>query len=88
MEHWVHLRTTNPLESAFSAVRLRTNAARRMRRRDSTLYLVYKVVRKLGECWRPLNGGRNLMKLLMDGAGFEDGILTELPMSHEETVAA
>ena len=42
IEHWVHLRTTNPLESVFSAVRLRTDATRRMKRRDSALYLVFK----------------------------------------------
>ena len=36
-EHWVHLRTTNPLESVFSAVRLKTDVARRMKRRDSVL---------------------------------------------------
>ena len=81
VEHWVHLRTTNPLESVFSAVRLRTNATRRMKRRDSALYLVFKVSLRLSERWRPLNGGRNLMGLLIDGARFEDGILTELPVS-------
>ena len=43
VEHWVHLRTTNPLESVFSAVRLRTSATRRMKRRDSALYLVFIV---------------------------------------------
>ena len=53
------------MESVFSAVRLRTDAARRMKRRDSALYLVYKVVRRLGERWKPLYGGRNLMSLLM-----------------------
>ena len=88
MEHWVHLRTTNPLESVFSAVRLRTDAARRMKRRDSALYLVYKVVRRLGDRWRPLYGGRNLMKLLMDGARFEDGVLVELPPSEQAPRAA
>ena len=87
-EHWIDLRTTNPLESVFSAVRLRTDAARRMKRRDSVLYLVFKVVSRLSERWRPLYGGRNLMKLLMDGAKFEDGVLTELPVSIEEAVAA
>ena len=87
-EHWVHLRATNPLESVFSAVRLRTDAARRMERRDSALYLVFKVALRLSERWRPLNGGRNLMGLLVDGARFEDGILTELPVTHEEAVAA
>ena len=87
-EHWVHLRTTNPLESVFSAVRLRTDVTRRMKRRDSALYLVFKVALRLSERWRPLNGGRNLMGLLVDGARFEDGILTELPTSAEEAVAA
>lgn len=87
-EHWVHLRTTNPLESVFSAVRLRTDVTRRMKRRDSALYLVFKVALRLSERWRPLNGGRNLMGLLVDGARFEDGILTELPVSMEEAVAA
>ncbi len=88
VEHWVHLRTTNPLESVFSAVRLRTDVTRRMKRRDSALYLVFKVALRLSERWRPLNGGRNLMGLLVDGARFEDGILTELPVSAEEEVAA
>ena len=88
VEHWVHLRTTNPLESVFSAVRLRTDVTRRMKRRDSALYLVFKVALRLSERWRPLNGGRNLMALLVDGARFEDGILTELPVSAEEAAAA
>ena len=87
-EHWIHLRTTNPLESVFSAVRLRTDAARRMKRRDSALYLVFKVVSRLSERWRPLYGGRNLMNLLMDGARFEDGVLVELPPSEEAAAAA
>ena len=88
VEHWVHLRTTNPLESVFSAVRLRTNVTRRMKRRDSALYLVFKVSLRLSERWRPLNGGRNLMGLLVDGAKFEDGILAELSVSVEGAVAA
>ena len=88
IEHWVHLRTTNPLESVFSAVRLRTDVAKRMKRRDSALHLVFKVALRLSERWRPLNGGRNLMGLLIDGARFEDGILTELPVSAEEAAAA
>ena len=59
-EHWVHLRTTNPLESVFSGVRLRTDVAKRMKRRDSALYLVFKVALRLSERWKPLYGGRNL----------------------------
>ena len=58
-EHWVHLRTSNPVESIFAGVRLRTNAAKRMRTREAALYLVSKVVERLSENWRALNGGQN-----------------------------
>jgi len=73
-EHWVHLRTSNPVESIFAGVRLRTNAAKRMRRRDAALYLVFKVVERLSENWRALNGGQNLMALVLEGYLFRDGI--------------
>ena len=85
---FVHLRTTNPLESVFSTVRLRKAAARRMKRRDSALYLVHKVVMSLGERWRPLYGGRNLMSLLVDGARLEDRVPVELPPTEETARAA
>jgi hypothetical protein len=42
-EHWIHLRTSNPIESLFAGVRLRTDVAKRMRRRENALYLVFKV---------------------------------------------
>jgi transposase-like protein len=74
-EHWIHLRTTNPLESIFSGVRLRTDAARRMKRRDNVLYLVFKIVERLSRNWRALNGGANLMTLVLEGREFKDGIL-------------
>ena len=74
-EHWIHLRTTNPLESVFSGVRLRTNATRRMKRQDNALYLVFKIVERLSRNWRSLNGGGNLMTLVLEGCTFKDGIL-------------
>ena len=78
-EHWVHLRTSNPIESIFSGVRLRTNAARRIRSRENALYLVFKLVERLSGNWRSLNGGENLMALVLAGCGFEDGILNPNP---------
>jgi len=74
-EHWIHLRTTNPIESIFSGVRLRTDATKRMRRRDNALYLVFKIVQRLSRNWRGLNGGANLMTLVLGGCEFKDGIL-------------
>lgn len=74
-EHWLHLRTTNAIESVFSGVRLRTNVAKRMGKRENALYLVFKVVERLGQNWRALNGGRTLMTLVLAGRCFIDGVL-------------
>ncbi len=73
-EHWIHLRTSNPIESIFSGVRLRTAATRRMRCRDNALYLVFKLVERLSGNRRALNGGENLMTLLLEGCVFQQGL--------------
>lgn len=73
-EHWLHLRTSNPVESIFSGVRLRTDATKCMRQRETALYLVFKLVQRLGQNWRALNGGENLMTLVLEGCVFQDGI--------------
>jgi len=73
-EHWPHLRTSNPVESIFAGVRLRTNVAKRLRKRENALYMVFKLIERLSRNWRALNGGENLMRLLLDGAVFVDGL--------------
>lgn len=73
-EHWIHLRTSNPIESLFAGVRLRTDVAKRMRRRENALYLVFKIAQRLEHSWRPLNGGLTVMTLLLGGARFIDGV--------------
>jgi transposase-like protein len=87
-EHWLHLRTSNPIESIFSGVRLRTEAAKRMRTRETALYLVFKIVERLGRNWRALNGGENLMTLVLEGCLFKDGILQPRPAPAEAVQAA
>ena len=74
-EHWIHLRTSNPIESIFSGVRLRTDAAKRLRQREAALYLVFKIVERLSRNWRTLNGGATVMTLLLEGCVFKDGVL-------------
>jgi len=73
-EHWIHLRTTNPIESVFSGVRLRTDATRRMRVRENALYLVFKLVTRLSINWRCINAP-NQISLLLAGETFVDGKL-------------
>lgn len=87
-EHWIHLRTTNPLESVFGGVRGRTDAAKRMRRRDNALYLVFKIVERLSGHWRALNGGANLMALVLVGCLFKDGFLQRQEVRQPATVTA
>ena len=41
-EHWQHLRTTNPMKSPFAALRLRTNAAKRYKRVDPAITVIWK----------------------------------------------
>ena len=73
-EHWVHVRTSNPIESIFAGVRLRTQAAKRMRGRENALYLVFKLVTRLSLNWRGINAP-NQLKLLLAGHHFQDGQL-------------
>jgi transposase-like protein len=86
-EHWTHLRTSNPVESIFAGVRLRTNSTKRLRSRENALYLVFKVVLRLSTNWRPING-RNQLALLLDGESFDDGRLRRTPASNMEGTAA
>lgn len=71
----LHLRTSNPIDSIFSGVGLRTNAARRLRCRDNALYMMFKIVQRLSGNRRALNGGANLMALVLAGYHFKGGKL-------------
>jgi transposase-like protein len=73
-EHWVHLRTSNPIESIFSGVRLRTNASKRLKVRENALYLVFKLVLRLSLNWRGINAP-NQLRLLLARHQFRDGQL-------------
>jgi putative transposase len=53
---WKSLRTTNPIESNFASVKLRTNVAKRLRTGESALYLVFKLLERQSMTWRRING--------------------------------
>lgn len=75
-EHWVHLRTTNPIESTFATVRLRTAKTRGMLTRDTMLTMVFKLATCAQQKWRRLNRPERLGELLQ-GIKFVDGIKQE-----------
>jgi len=75
-EHWLHLRTTNPIESIFAGVRLRTNVTKRLPNVHNALYLVFKVVGRLSQHWRKVTGS-NLCGLVLAGVRFVDGQMAQ-----------
>jgi len=70
--HWMHLRTTNPIESTFATVRHRTRQTKGCGSREATLMMVYKLSREAEKRWRRLNGSQLLIKVLT-GVRFVDG---------------
>ncbi len=62
--NWKSLRTTNPIESIFASVRLRTDAAKRMRSGASATYLLYALITRLSTNWRRIDGHREIRNLL------------------------
>ena len=63
-EHWVHLRTSNPIESTFATVRKRTRQTKGCGSRDATLMMVYKLTREAEKRWRRLTGSQLLILVL------------------------
>ncbi|MEX1654816.1 IS256 family transposase [Streptomyces pseudovenezuelae] len=75
-EHWIHLRTTNPIESTFSTVRLRTEVTRGAGSLVAVLAMVFKLVESAQARWRAITGA-HLVSLVRAGARFENGVLVE-----------
>lgn len=87
-EHWLHIRTTNPIESSFAGVRLRTRVTKGAGSRQAALMMTYKLLDSLQERWRRING-HELVAEVLDGATFKDGIkLEEDDDRRDERVAA
>ncbi|MFE6456754.1 IS256 family transposase [Streptomyces cinereoruber] len=82
-EHWIHLRTTNPIESTFATVRLRTKVTKGAGSRAAALAMVFKLIESAQARWRAVNGA-HLVPLVRAGARFERGQLVE----RREPVAA
>lgn len=75
-EHWIHLRTTNPIESTFATVRHRTRRTKGCGSRIATLMMVYKLAAEAEKHWRKLNRHEFVLKVA-EGVKFIDGIIEE-----------
>jgi putative transposase len=72
-EQWLHIRTTNPIESTFSTVRLRHAKTKGSGTRTACLTMVYKLLESASKTWRSLNGSE-LLRHVIAGVTFEDGV--------------
>ena len=79
-EHWGHIRTSNPIESAFSSIRLRTAKTRNCGSRETTLSMVFKLAQSAEKRWRKLRGYK-LLGDVVRGIRFKDGIGEQIQSS-------
>jgi len=87
VEHWVHLKTTNPIESTFATVRLRTKVTKGPGSRGAGLAMAFKLVESAQARWRAVNAP-HLVSLVRAGVKFEKGVMIEGSNPQDRGVAA
>jgi putative transposase len=85
-EHWGHLKTSNPIESTFSSVRLRTRVTKGPGSKAAGLAMAFKLLEAAQERWRAVNGPQ-LVALVRAGARFDKGVMVERPDDVQEVAA-
>jgi transposase-like protein len=75
-EHWIHLRTTNPIESTFSTIRLRHRRTKGSGTRRTSLAMMFKLAQSAEKHWKRLHG-HQLVADVLEGKPFVDGVLQD-----------
>jgi transposase-like protein len=86
-EHWIHLKTTNPIESTFATVRLRTKVTKGPGSRAAGLAMAFKLIEAAEQRWRSVNAP-HLVALVRAGAKFDKGVMVERPNQQDQEAAA
>jgi len=84
--HWQHIRTTNPIESTFATVRLRTDKTRGCVSRDTILALVFKLGLSAQQRWQRLRGFQQLADVIK-GVKFNDGVRVKTDQQNSRIAA-
>ena len=86
-EHWIHLKTTNPIESTFATVRLRTKVTKGPGSRAAGLAMAFKLIEAAEQRWRSVNAP-HLVAIVRAGATFNKGVMIERPTKQDQEDAA
>ena len=81
-EHWKHLRTTNPIESPFATLRLRTDAAKRYKKVENSTAVIFKMLMLAEGRFRRLNAPEQMKQVFL-GVQFKDGIEVKQEVAQE-----
>jgi putative transposase len=85
-EHWLHLKTSNPIESTFATVRLRTKVTKGPGSRAAGLAMAFKLIESAEQRWRAVNGP-HLVALVRAGAVFRKGVIVENNPTEDQVAA-
>ncbi len=85
--HWTSLRTTNPIESSFATVKLRTKVTKGAGNRDTATAMAFKLLQECQKKWRRIRGEKQDLQNLLNGLEYRDGIVIPQP-SHQEVAAS
>jgi transposase-like protein len=80
--HWIHLRTTNPIESSFATVKLRTKVTKGAGNKETASVMAFKLLSECQKRWRRLKGHEEI-KNLLKGLEYKDGIMIPREKHHE-----
>jgi transposase-like protein len=80
--HWQHIRTTNPIESSFATVKLRTKVTKGAGSKDAATVMAFKLLQECQKKWRKLRGHAEIQNLLK-GLAYKDGIMIPSEQHHE-----
>jgi transposase-like protein len=86
VEHWIHLRTTNPIESTFATVRNRSKITKGPGSKAAGIAMAFKLIEAAQDRWRAVNGP-HLVALVRAGARFEKGVIVERDQQVQEAAA-
>ena len=84
--HWTSLRTTNPIESSFATVKLRTKVTKGAGSKETAASMAFKLLQECQKRWRKIRGEKEHLQNLLAGLEYKDGVV--VPQSSHQDVAA